>query len=407
MAPRNRDKKNAHLAGTNIKKIVRGGKAYYYYVMPDGSLAALEHGDEKTSIEAAHILNQRLRPSGDVAERILSAPPRPSSKNPPVVEVLAIFQDEELPKKNYSEGSLKQRIMRINQYRKEWPHTRIGDLDTFTVAQFLRKLGNESARQHRVLLDQIFRFAASEGYRTARPMIDIEKKRQTRRKRARHTWEGHQAIYDACPDWLQRAIKIALYSLQRRSDLCSIMVDSVDLKARTIDVLQQKSRNYDNPVHIQINMGDDLFKAVHDCIWSGINCPYLIRHRPERITRTAMEAKPHPFCVTPDYLTRAYSAVRDEVGVYNHLPKAQRPGIHSLRALGIWLYTKAGYSDEYIMALAGHATERMKERYYEGHEQSAPVTVNADLSMDGLDLSAVNWKTDLSPSLLKLAEGGE
>src|SRR5690606_29743010 len=192
-------------------------------------------------------------------------------------------------------------------------------------------------------------FAASSGYQTQRPMVDIEKTKQQPRQRLRHNWDGYRKIYEASPDWLQRAQDAALYTLQRRSDLVAIRFDQhIDLKAKTIRVQQQKSRNYDEPVHIAIHMGDELHAAVMAAHWSGINCPHLVHCRPKRSTRKTREAKPHKFAVLPDYLSRAYSEVRDRVGVYNHLPKAQRPGIHSIRALGIWLYTKAGYSDEYI-----------------------------------------------------------
>ncbi len=408
MAPRKRDNKNKQLTGTNIKKIVRGGKAYYYYTMPDGSNEPLAHGDEQASIEAAIALNKALRPSGGIVDRILSAPPKPSTKNPPMVEVIDRFKSEWIPQQRYSERSLSERLMKVSKWRQHWPHTRIGDADTFTIAQFLRSMGPESARQHRILFDQFFRFAASEGYQTTRPMLDIEKKRQERRSRARHTWDGYKAIYDASPDWLKRAQRIALCSLQRRSDMCGILVDDqIDLKARTIDIVQSKSKNYDQVVNISITMGDEFYQAVLDCIWSGINCPYLLRHRPKRITKQMRESRPHIFAVPPDYLTREYSRVRDEVGVYNHLPKIQRPGLHSIRALGIWLYTKAGYSDEYIMALSGHATEKMKAHYYEGHEKPEAVTVSADLSMDSVDLTDIDWKTDLSPALLKIADADE
>lgn len=408
MAPRNRDPKNARLSGTNIKVVTKGARRYYYYQMPDGSLEALVHDNEQASVEAAHALNRALRPSGRVVERILAQPPRPTTRNPLAIEVLDQFEREWLPAQNYSDRSLYERKLKLRQYRKHWPHQRIGDLDTFMVAQFLRQLSAESARQHRVLLDQLFRFSASEGYQTQRPMVDIERRKQEKRRRARHTWDGHMAIYEAAEPWLQRAIRIALLSLQRRSDLVSIHVENqIDLKSKTIQILQQKSANYDEPVFINISMGDELLEAVRDCIWSGINCPYLIRHRPKRITKAMRESRPHVFSVPPDYLTRAYSRVRDKVGAYDHLPTIERPGIHSLRALGIWLYTKAGYPDDYIMALAGHATQRMKAHYTEGHEKPVPVTVNADLSLSSVDLSNIDWETDLSAPLKALADSSE
>jgi len=151
-------------------------------------------------------------------------------------------------------------------------------------------------------------------------------------------------------------------------------------------------------------MGEELFGVVTAAIKSDVPCPYLIHYRPERIKDDARAAKPHPFAVTPEYLSKAYSKVRDAVGVYNHLPALERPGIHSLRALGIWMYTKAGYSDEYIMALAGHATETMKAHYTEGHERAAPVKVNAGLSLAAVDLSAVDWETGVSQKLKAISD---
>lgn len=408
MAPKNRDKKNANLAGTNIKKMIKGGKAYFYYQMPDRSLAPLAHGDEKASVEAAHALNRALRPSGSIVDRILQTPAKRAVKNPLLADVIAQFESEWLPTQNYSEQSLDIRKIKLKQYRREWPHKFIGDIDTFTIAQFLRGCTASAARQHKILLEQLFRYAASNGFETQRPMLDIERRKIESRKRVRHTWDGHRAIYEASPQWLKNAIDAALYSLQRRSDLVAINIDEhIDLKTKTIRVLQQKSRNYDQPVFIDITTGTELYKAIMSSVWSGINCPYLVHHRPKRITKQMREARLHPFAVPADYLTRAYSEVRDKVGVYNHLEKIERPGLHSVRALGIWLYTKAGYSDEYIMALAGHATEKMKAHYVEGHERPEPVRVNADLSLAGVDFSNINWETDLSKPLLQLADSAE
>ncbi len=405
MAPKKRNTDNSDLTGTNIKLSVKGGKEYYYYIMPDGKHEPLAHGDRKTSIEAAMQLNRALRPSGSVAERIINAPPKPTTKNPPFIEVLDRFEQEWLPLQNYSAQSLEIRKIKLRQYRREWPHTVIADLDTFVVAQYLRQCTSSAAKLHRILLEQIFRYAASNGFTTARPMQEIERRKVESRKRARHTWDGYKAIYEACPQWLRNACDAGLYSLQRRADLVAINVkEQVNLQDRTIRILQQKSRNYDKPVHIDIAMGDELFAAVMASIKSDVLCPYLVHHCPARITKQMRDSRPHPFAVPEDYLTRAYSEIRDKVGVYNHLPKLQRPGFHSIRALGIWLYTKAGYSDEYIMALAGHASEKMKAHYFDGHERKAPVKVNAGLSLGAVDLSTVDWETGISAGLKKLAE---
>lgn len=278
-------RKPSNLAGTNIKKMMKGGKAYHYYQMPDGSLAPLAHGDEKASVAAAHALNRALRPSGSIVERLLSAPPRPIGKDPQFVDVTHDFECEWISEQNYSKRSLDERMIKLRQYRRQWPHERVSEIDTYTMGQYLRSCTPRAARAHRILLDQIFRFAASNGYQTSRPILDIERRKIGGRQRVRHTREGYFETYKACPQWLKNACDAALYSLQRRSDLVAINIDEqVDMKARTIRILQEKTENYDKPVFIEIGMGDELFEAVKSSVWSGINCPYLVHQRPKRIT---------------------------------------------------------------------------------------------------------------------------
>lgn len=422
MAPKKRDPNNSDLTGTNIKVSVKGGKAYYYYLMPEswrqhpsfnGKMEVpLAHGDRQTSIEAALELNRQLRPSGGLVERIVNAPPRPASKNPLFIEVINHFEVDWLEKKNYSKQVLQARKQKLELYRKRWPHDLIGDIDTFTIAQLLRELTPEAARQHRNVLDPLFRFAASEGFQTLRPMLDIEKRKAEKPKRARHTWEGHLAIYNAAPEWLQRAINIALYSLQRRADLVAINIrDQINIEQRTISILQQKTRTYENPVYIEICMGQRLYDVVMAAIRSPIACPFLIHYQPLTRRRAALNAKPHPFAVLEDYLTKEYAKVRDAVGVYNHLPAKQRPGIHSLRALGVWLYYKAGFPEEYIMALAGHADKKMTQRYEDGHEKPKPIKVSAGLELtDGILtdlLTNIDWQTTLSKPLRAIVDSSD
>jgi integrase len=124
--------------------------------------------------------------------------------------------------------------------------------------------------------------------------------------------------------------------------------------------------------------------------------------------RRDLAAKPHPCAILPDYLTKQFRKWRDESGVYDHLQPRERPSFHDIRALGIMLYFKAGYPKEYIMALAGHATEDMTNHYIDGHEQQQPLQVAAGLDISTIDMTNINWKDQRIPrELAKLIDEEE
>lgn len=204
-------------------------------------------------------------------------------------------------------------------------------------------------------------------------------KKEALKVRQRHTLEGLRKIREVAPDWMQRAIGLALYSLQRREDLVLLQRSQIDLAGNTLTILQGKTRNYTNPVYLEIVMAGELRKTVAACISSPIHCPYLVHAQPKLMTRQVRESKLHPFAVTANYLAKEFARIRDESGVYAHLEPRQRPTFHEIRALGIHLYEQAGFTPEYIMALSGHATKAMFERYRKDHEQKAPRRVEAGL----------------------------
>lgn len=393
MAPRGRDRKNLDLTGTNIKPIKRRWGFDYYYTMPDGSLkpivdAAGVKATRAEAIEAAHQLNALLRPSGNIVNAIIDRPARTPAKS---LDNLNLILEQALAKPakpfKVGEATLKEKLFKVAQYKRMWGERSISGITTQDIAEFLDKQTDHAYVKHRQLLKDIFAFAIQRGFIQLNPVDQTEKKSEPKRVRQRHTIEGYQQIYNTAPAWLQRAMKIALLSLQRRGDLVNLHRDSIDMQERTITVLQQKTRNYARPIYIKIKMGDELYTAVKDCLSSGIPCPYLIHYRPVRMTTQVRQSKTHPFAVSLDHLTKSFSDTRDKCGAYNQLPPGQRPTLHDLRALGSYLYKKAGYPIEYIQALDGHADTSTTERYIDGHEAKKPVIVHADLSISDLKSS--------------------
>lgn len=394
MVNRRRTHKNLDLTGTNIKPIKRKGGYDYYYTMPDGKpIPIVDANGNKASreiaIEVAHQLNIVHRPSGGFLLDILNKKPRaPKKVLDPFNKILDLALEKPAKTFKVGETTLAEKLIKVEQYRREWGERSISSFTTQDIAEFLDKQLDHPYVKHRQLLSDIFNFAIQRGFIKHNPVSATEKKDEPERQRERHTVDGYQKIYNAAPEWLQRAMKIALLSLQRRGDLVSLHRDSIDMQERTITILQQKSRTYAQPVYIKIRMGDELYEAVKDCLSSGIPCPYLIHYRPLRMTTKIRHSKKHPFAVTLDHLTKSFSDVRNECGAYNHLPPKKRPSLHDLRALGSFLYEKAGYSIEYIQALDGHANPETTQRYIDGHEAKQPVIVHADLSFNHLKPSS-------------------
>lgn len=194
--------------------------------------------------------------------------------------------------------------------------------------------------------------------------------------RQRHTIEGLIAIRAISPDYLQRAIDLALHSVQRRADLVNLKRTDINLPNNTMTVLQEKSRNYANPIYIEVDMHPELQQAVLNCVSSPLafQCPYLLHYQPDRITKQ-IKQKTHHLAMTGDFLGKEFAKYRDKSNVYSHLEIGQRPSFHDIRALGIKLITDK-YGQAYAIALAGHADERMWKHYLDGHEERKPVKVS-------------------------------
>ncbi|HPY42450.1 MAG TPA: tyrosine-type recombinase/integrase, partial [Thiolinea sp.] len=273
---------------------------------------------------------------------------------------------------------------KLNRYRALWGERLITSISVQDIASFLNDLSKTSKHayiKHRSLLKDLFAFSIHQGYRDTNPAEVTRTITAPERKKHRHTLEGYQAIRAIAPDWLQNAMDIALLSLQRRSDLTGLHRNQIDLEKNTIRILQDKTRNYSEPVYIEIEMGEELRAAVDRCLNSGLDCPYLLNTKPLRITKKIQAAKPHLYAITSDHLTKTFQGYRDKSGVYEHLDAKLRPSFHPLRALGIWLYEKAGHDYAYISALSGHATDRQLQAYKAGHEAPKPKKVSAELSL--------------------------
>lgn len=304
---------------------------------------------------------------------------------PTVNYLIDRFESEWLPSRKLSEKTVKEIIIKLNRYRKDLGPRMIGQVGVLELAEYLDQFQNNAYTKHRSLWIYISSFAVAKGLMDRNIGEMTLKKKEASKVTKRHTKEGIDKILsaDTTPEWLKRAARLALLSLQRREDLVTWLRSSVDLTANTLRISTGKTENYANPVHLEIVMGEDLRQVVKECLAVPIASPFLLCYRPRARKREQIEAKAHWSAITPDYLTKEFSKARDKCGAYNHLSKDERPSVHELRAFGAWLYEKQGFSTEYVQALLGHTTAEMTEYYQAGHEakQVQYVRASADLKL--------------------------
>lgn len=378
----------------NVDIMTTGGVTYFLYVFPDGQRKSI--GSSKNTDEAfakAVALNGHFashRTAANLAKLIEERQPRliASPSNPKITTLVDEFRKHDPKRKKYAATTLVYFDAILDLYGRRWEAKTVKEIETTDISAALNELTDAAYIKHRGALLRLFQFAGHQGYIKTNPVAITMEKDEPEKVRDRFTWEGYQAIlnFAGTPDWMRRAMRIGLYSLQRRDDVVKLhkSENKIDLDANTITVLQRKTRNYKVPVWIEIEMGAELRAVVEECLRSDVPCPYLVHYRPAKLKATTREAKPHPFAVLPGYLTHEFKKIRDASGAFDHLPGERRPTFHELRAFGIHLYEQAGYSDEYVMALSGHASKATLARYQRDHVEQKPRRVAAGMGRSQL-----------------------
>ncbi|MBV2131993.1 tyrosine-type recombinase/integrase [Pseudomonas sp. MAP12] len=378
MSPRKRSTSNRNLPAN----LYPNGK-YWQYRNPITGKKTSINKPQAEAIKLARAANAKLLPlmvdDGALLTEITG------ERAPTFRSLLDRFEREWLPDREYAARTLQEIQFKLERYREDLGSRMVGQLDVLAVAEYLDQYSNNAYTKHRGLMIQVFAFAVAKGMAERNVAELTLLKREAEKKRQRHTKDGLDKIlaYAGTPDWLGRAIRLALVSLQRREDIVTWRRDAVDLERNVIRVSPGKTQNYGSPIHLEIVMGEALGDVVRECMRSRINCPYLIHYRPKARKREQLDAKTHLNAVTPGYLTKEFAKARDESKAYEHLPKDERPTFHEIRALGAWLYEQQGFPQEYIQALMGHADVKMTEHYQSGHgeDEVEYQRVGADLKV--------------------------
>lgn len=185
--------------------------------------------------------------------------------------------------------------------------------------------------------------------------------------RERLSIEDFHAIRERAEPWLQRAMDLALTSLQRREELVLLRIDEHWVDGR-LYVRQQKVEGYGHNL-LRIAPGPKLLSAIQACIDSDERdgCPYLIHRTLEK--RRIAKGRTHFRQVSNDMPTKAFAEVRDGMGIFKGMPMSKRPSLHEIRSAGADEYRKEGWPEERIQSLLGHSNVEATQLYLSRREE--------------------------------------
>lgn len=226
-------------------------------------------------------------------------------------------------------------------------------------------------------LKKLFSYAVDESLMLDNPAIRKKMRRTEEKKRQRLSFDHFMTIRRAAAPWLRTAMDLALQTTHARLEVSRIRYSIREPKNGicgcvwleqpengiygTLYIHRQKVQKKEAS-HVAIPIGDELKRIIDDSR-DNVASPYVVHRIPERQGKRSKEVS-HPTQVAPDYLSRSFSALRDSLGLCNHLKMDERPTFHEIRALAAHLFDKQGIDPQGRMA---HSDSKSTKIYTQNH----------------------------------------
>lgn len=378
MVPRKRARKNKGLPDNLYAQEKKSG-TYYSYRHPITKTQHSLGSDKALAVKRARVLNERLVPDDNRIEVILG-----KAENTVSVLISRFRDDRLLPRLESAKiaPSTFQLIeYRLKRFDKDLGGRFVESLDTQFVADYLdANFKNDAYVKHRNALRELYDYAITKGMTDSNPVRVTQAKTDYEKARKRLTVDQFRAIHAIAPPWMQVAMELSLVTLQGRSEIVNFKYSDVGADGWIYFVRQKTKKN--EWAHIRLPATPTIDEIIRRSRSDNLASPYVVHREPAR--RAPSNEKEHWTQLTANDFTKRFRDLRDSTGLFDNMPKNERPTFHEIRALGAWLYEKQGYDRaEYVQKLMAHADEKMTAHYQAGHEQKY-VDVRADLTLESV-----------------------
>jgi hypothetical protein len=255
------------------------------------------------------------------------------------------------------------------------------DIELEHVNQFINRYHSDSSAnvQNRKVsfLKKLFSYAVDESLMLDNPASRKKMRRVDEKKRKRLPFDIFISIRNAAEPWLRTAMDLALQTTHARLEVSRIKYSIKEPKNGvcgcvwvehpengiygTLYIHRQKVQKKEAS-HVAIPIGEELKRIIEDSR-DSVASPYVVHRIPERNNKRSKEVS-HPTQVAPDYLSRSFSALRDKLGLCDHLPMDERPTFHEIRALAAHLFDSQGIDPQGRMA---HSDAKSTKIYTSNH----------------------------------------
>lgn len=288
---------------------------------------------------------------------------------PTVGYVVRLFIEQVVPNKPWSQGTLNNNLLKLNLYTREFGNLLFAACDRAFLTDWIHaRCDTADCRNgHQRVLSDVWGFAISRNLTNINEPAMIYKANKSKKIKANQKvrqrlqiedfWKIHDN--DDTPDWLRRAMRLALITRQGRAEICAMKYP----QDGWFYVIRQKTAAVNDMAFMRFPVNKELDQIVDESREDSIACPYVIHARPLSMRPQHQKNKPHWAAINPEYLSKAFAKARDSAGVASKLESRQKPTFHEIRSLGSRLLLAMGWTKEQIGQGLAHSDEKTTDLY--------------------------------------------
>ncbi len=379
MAARPRKKEYRHLPDFLIFDKDRG---VYKFTLVTGKKKTLG-SDRVLAIAIAREYNLKMRPDNTPSiESLIRESGGLNGEAQPFADHVDSIMNRAINDEQPSKSTLDDWYNDAGRVKEFFQNIPACDIELEHVNAYIKKYHQESSAnvQNRKVsfLKKLFSYAVDESLMMDNPATRKKMRRVDSKVRRRLTFDQFIAIRSAAEPWLRTAMDLAIQTTQARLEVSRIRYSIREPKQGvcgcvwldqedngifgTLYIHRQKVQHKEAS-HVAIPIGRTL-KEIIESSRDNVASPYVVHRLLEKRSNQISKEVNHPTQVAPDYLSRAFSALRDSVGVAANLPIQERPTFHEIRALAAHMFERQGVDPQARMA---HSDAKSTKIYTQNH----------------------------------------